>query len=538
MLQLSIEDIKETKKWTDKNIELPAFDYNQLKENTRENPHWLHFGAGNIFRAFIAVLQQELINKSEADTGIVAAETYDFEIIDKVYKPCHNISMLVSMHPGGELEKKVVASITEALVGDPSYTEDWHRLQKIFKKESLQMVSFTITEKGYNLRNMSGDYFDFVLKDMKNGPENPVHTISKVAALAYTRYKNGELPVAFVSMDNCSHNGQKLHDSVETIVTRWVENKLVEKDFLRYINDETRVTFPWSMIDKITPRPSETVKEKLQELGFEDTRIIQTSRNTHIAPFVNAEVPQYLVIEDDFPNGRMPLESSGVIFTDRETVNKTEKMKVTTGLNPLHTALAVYGCLLGYELVAEEMKDNTLRKLVKKIGYQEGLPVVVDPGVLDPEEFIDEVVKERFTNYYIPDSPQRIATDTSQKVAIRFGETIKSYRDREDLDPRDLVFVPLAIAGWCRYLLGIDDQGREIPLSPDPMLEELKDYLYGIEFGNPETVGNKLKPILANKELIGLDLYEVGLGQKIEGYFKEMITGKDAVRETLEKYVG
>ena len=108
---------------------------------------------------------------------------------------------------------------------------------------------------------------------------------------------------------------------------------------------------------------------------------MQTAKNTYIAPFINAEAAEYLVVEDKFPNGRMPLEEAGVIFTDRETVNKVEKMKVGTCLNPLHTALAVFGCLLGYELIADEMKDEELRRLVEKIGYDEGLPVVVDPGV-------------------------------------------------------------------------------------------------------------------------------------------------------------
>ena len=82
---------------------------------------------------------------------------------------------------------------------------------------------------------------------------------------------------------------------------------------------------------------------------------ITTSRGTFIAPFVNAEIPQYLVIEDIFPEGRPPLEEAGVYMTDRDTVNKVEKMKVTTCLNPLHTALAVFGCLLGDKKISDEM---------------------------------------------------------------------------------------------------------------------------------------------------------------------------------------
>jgi fructuronate reductase len=164
----------------------------------------------------------------------------------------------------------------------------------------------------------------------------------------------------------------------------------------------------------------------------------------------------------------MPLDQAGVYLTDRETVERVEKMKVCTCLNPLHTALAVFGCLLGFKSIADEMKDACLKKLVEKIGYEEGLPVVVHPGILNPEDFIREVIEVRFPNPYIPDTPQRIASDTSQKIGIRFGETIKAYCSRKDLDVMALKYIPLAIAGWCRYLLGVDDSGSQMQLSPDP----------------------------------------------------------------------
>lgn len=537
MLELSRESIRNSKAWQDAGIELPGYDYDKLAADTRENPIWVHFGAGNIFRGFAAVLQQTLLNTGRADKGIIAAETFDFEVIDKIYAPYDNLSLLVIMKPDGSLDKKVVGSISESLVGDVSREQDWKRLQEIFMKPSLQMASFTITEKGYGLKKISGQYFDDVLKDMEDGPERPRHTMSKVAALAYTRYKSGRLPIAFVSMDNCSHNGEKLHAAVEAIAQKWVDNGLAEEGLIEYINDNSKVSFPWSMIDKITPRPSEDVKAALNSIGFRSTEIITTLKNTYIAPFVNAEGPQYLVIEDCFPNGRVPLELAGVWFTDRQTVNRAEKMKVCTCLNPLHTALAIFGCLLGYNLIADEMKDSCLKKLVEKIGYEEGLPVVIDPGIISPQEFIREVIEERLPNPYIPDTPQRIATDTSQKVGIRFGETIKAYCDREDLDPVSLTCIPLTIAGWCRYLLGIDDNGGVMALSPDPMLDVLKSYVAGIKFGDAESAGDSLKPILSNKNLFGVNLYDIGLGEKIEGYFREMLTGIGAVRATLQKYL-
>src|SRR5690606_9888540 len=101
---------------------------------------------------------------------------------------------------------------------------------------------------------------------------------------------------------------------------------------------------------KITPRPDSSVRNMLKDSGFKDVEDLITSKKSHVAPFVNAEESEYLIIEDVFPNDRPNLEEGGVIFTDRETVEKVERMKVCTCLNPLHTTLAIFGCLLGYDL--------------------------------------------------------------------------------------------------------------------------------------------------------------------------------------------
>jgi len=242
------------------------------------------------------------------------------------------------------------------------------------------------------------------------------------------------------------------------------------------------------------------------------------------------------VVEDRFPNGRPALEKAGVYMTDRDTVNNTERMKVTTCLNPLHTALAVTGCLLGHKTIAGEMKDEDLVKLVHRIGYDEGMPVVVHPGIIDPAGFLEEVITQRLPNPYIPDMPQRIATDTSQKVAIRFGETIKSYMASDHLNPADLQGIPLAIAAWLRYLLGVDDDLQPMEISSDPMLPALKAALEGIEAGKPETCKDQLIPILQNAAIFGCDLVKAGLADKVTDFFQQMLAGPGAVRQTLHHY--
>jgi len=132
--------------------------------------------------------------------------------------------------------------------------------------------------------------------------------------------------------------------------------------------------------------------------------------------------------------------------------------------------------------------------------------------------------------------PQRIATDTSMKIPIRFGETIKSYLAAPDKDVKSLTFIPLAIAGWFRYLLGVNDAGEKMELSADPMLAELTAKLSGIAFDDASTYHGELKEILANETIFATDLCKAGLADTIEDIFKELLAGPGAVRATLHKY--
>ena len=510
--------------WESKGYQLPKFDIQAVRQKTREEPTWVHFGGGNIFRAFPAAILNDALNTGKYDRGVIVAETFDFEVIDKAYKPYNNLSLLVSLQSDGNIEKKVIASVTEALKADPQF-EDWNRLVEIFRNPSLQMISFTITEKGYSYNQ------DDLARGLK-----PVFALGKVTALLYERFKAGRLPLTVQSMDNCSHNGGRVKAGVLAYAERWVNDGLVPEAFADYVRNKTKITFPWSMIDKITPRPHEKVKELLAEDGFEDNNYIETEKHTFTAPFVNAEEVQYLVIEDDYTNGRPPLDLGGALYTTRETVDKVETMKVTTCLNPLHTAMSIYGCMLGYTLISAEMKDDDLRAFIQKIGYIEAMPVVTDPGVLNPYEFIGAVINRRLPNPFMPDAPQRIAMDTSQKLPIRFGETIKKYIAR-GLDMSNLVLIPLTLAGYARYLKGIKDDGTAFEPSPDPLLEELQAIVAPLEIGKADQDWSPLKKLYSRSDIFGVNLYEAGLGEQIEGMVKELYAGKGAVRATLHKYV-
>jgi len=527
-------------KWKDTGIHLPQFSVEGMLNKTKVAPTWIHFAPGNLYVAEIAPIQQALLESGEVKEGIIGIETWDEEIVDRVYRPHDNLRLNIVMPPQGGNQIELIVCTADALYADPSRPEEWKKALQYFANPSLQMVSITCTEKGYKTHDSQGKVFPVVLQDIENGPGKVVHLMSKIAALTYHRYKNGQAPLALVSMDNCSENGEKLCQAVTFIAKEWVYNsKLAERGFLDYLESE-KISFPWTMIDRITPRPAPENLQLLRSKGIQNLDILKTSKGTFVAPFVNTEHISYLVIEDKFPNQRPPLEKADnpqnrVILVDSsEAVDKCEKMKVGTCLNPIHTTLGTFGCLLGYEYISEEMKDPLLRELVHRQAYEEGLPVVQEPGVINPKDFLKQVLEERLVNSNIPDTPQRIVTDTSQKVGVRYGGTIKAYGK----EARNLRYVPLAIAGWCRYLLAIDDAGKPFELSADPLLEELKKYVSGIQLGKPEALGNKLKPILSNIERFGLDLYSVGVGQKIEEYTKAMIFGVGAVKNVLQNVLG
>ena len=498
-----------------KGYSLPQYDREALKKATLKAPTWVHFGAGNIFRAFPAAVLHEILNKGAYDKGIIVGEGFDYEIIDKAYTPYDSLSLLVTLKADGSIMKSVIGSVVDAMVVVcDEESEEWKRLCDIFAAPSLQMVSYTITEKGYGF--------------FKGG------IMENTAKLLLKRFEAGAYPIAMVSMDNCSHNGDKLKAVITGYAKKWVEEGKASREFLNYLEDSSKVSFPWSMIDKITPRPDAKVQDELLADGFEDSELIITSKNTYTSAFVNAEEVQYLVIEDSFPNGRPPLELGGIYFSDRETVDKIEKMKVCTCLNPLHTALAIYGCLLGYTLICEEMKDEDLKNLIHRLGYIEGLPVVVDPKIIEPKTFIDEVFYKRLPNPFMPDAPQRIATDTSQKLPIRFGETLKAYKEK-GLAMDELKAILLVLAGYLRYLMGVDDEGKEFTPSPDPLLEELQGYVKNIRLGDDLSEADKESVIklLERSDVFGVNLNEIGLAEKIVGLFEELIKGPGAVRRVL-----
>lgn len=525
-LKLNLESLNNHGVWGDKNIIMPLFSIEDMVKATKEAPTWVHFGGGNLFRSGIASLQQRMLNGNHSKTGIILVEPYDKEILETVFVPQDNLSLNVTVQ-GKSMMKEVVASVAEALLW-----EDLPRLQEIFSAATLQMVTFTMTEKAYILKDSHGKYVTGLEDDFKNGVNHPKHCISLLASLLLTRFHAQALPIALVSLDNSLENGDKLKESVLEIANAWKNNGLVGQAFLDYLEDSKKVSFPLSMVDKMTSYPTVAIGEELGRLGLEDMVPMVTAKGNHIAPYVNSERHMMLMIENKFPNGRPNLEEAGVIFARRPEVSKAEQLKVSSCLSSLHTAAALFASLLGEKTIAKAMERDVILDLLKVLGHVEGLPVAREVRDFDGEAYLTEILTKRLPNEALSDLPERITVDTSKKLAHRYGTTVKAHK-RQGSAPRDLAGIPLVVAGWFRYLMAVDDFGNAMTCSPDPMLEELQAALSSVKFGEPDSYQGQLLEYLVDSELFGVNYQRLGLVGKIEGYFVGMLRGEGAVKKTL-----
>lgn len=195
-MRLSRETVNEKQAWERIGVRPPYFDLDSVEKNTKERPKWVHFGGGNIFRGFVAAVLQNLLEEGKEDTGINVIELFDYEVIDRVYTPYDNLSIAVTIKPDGNFEKRIIASVMEALKGDPAHS-DWERAKEIFRSPSLQLASFTITEKGYNIEDQAGNLFPQVIEDMKTDQPHPRHRWEKSLRCSMKGSKQEDSPSHF-----------------------------------------------------------------------------------------------------------------------------------------------------------------------------------------------------------------------------------------------------------------------------------------------------------------------------------------------------
>ena len=502
-----------------------------IKANTLKNPQWLHFGSGNIFRSYIAFIAQKLIAKRLLDTGIIICEAYDEQILEESYKNNDCISLSCTLKNDGTLDINPVLSVVKALCINKD-REDRNFYLNALSNPSLMLISFSITEKAYEIYDANGSLLPCIEENLNTSLDDATNILSIIILGLYKRFLKDRLPLTLMALDNCKHNGEKLKSAILTLAHLYLQKGQLCQSFIDYLKND--IAYPLSMIDKIAPRPDCDVLEKLKHLGYILDPIVKTQKGTHTAQFVNSESTAYLVIEDNFKNQRPKFEHADVIMTDKNSVMLCERMKIESCLNPLQTAAALCGMLLNKKYIADCMQEPCINLLVKTLGF-EGCKVVQDPKVINYKEFLQEAIDIRMPNPYINDTPARIATDSSSKIAIRLGLSLKRYIE-SNKDINSLKAIPLVYALFIRYCSGIDDCGKAFNRPNDLNLDYIIKWGSSINVNNADLKTHQsIMTFIQNTNIMGCDLVSSGLDKKILKLTLAMCQGPGSVKDTLNK---
>ena len=414
----------------DVSIGRPSYDRAKMM------PRLVHIGAGGFNRSHLAVYLDDLLGMAgeprwgEVGVGLLPP---DLEIRDALALQDHLYS-LMEMESGHE-RLRVVGSLVEHLYA-PDQTEAV--LARMAAAECA-IVSLTVTEGGYFIEDATGRFLSDsadVRHDLAH-PKSPVTWLGYVAEAAERRRAFGRGPFTLLSCDNLQGNGAMARRALMAFA------ELRGGDLPQWI--EQNVTFPCSMVDRITPRTTAENRALIMErFGVVDR-----------TPVVCEPFRQW-VLEDDFAAGRPAFEHVGVEMTN--DVVPYEKMKMRI-LNGGHSTLGYFADLLGIGFIHEAAADEQLHRLL--LAYIEEVKPVVPrlPGI-DLDRYASTVVR-RFSNTAIRDQVSRICSEGCAKIAKFLVPPLTDLLHAGRMP----CILPLVIAGWLHYQRGVDEQGRAMVMA-------------------------------------------------------------------------
>jgi len=412
-------------------------------------PGIVHIGVGGFHRAHEAVYLDDLMALGAGRKwGIcgVGVRPADAAMRDALV-PQDCLYTVVTRSAEGDAAR-VIGSLKRFLFA-PEQTE---AVLEALAAPETRIVSLTITEGGYNFSPATGE-FDGENPDVRHDLKDPAHPVSVFGFLAEAldrRRRAGSAPFTILSCDNVPENGDMARKTLLAFAA--LRDPALRDPALRdWI--AARAAFPNSMVDRITPQTTDADRAMVrEEFGIEDDW-----------PVVCEPFRQW-IIEDKFSNGRPLLERVGVQFTT--DVHPYEMMKLRL-LNASHSAMGYLGFLAGFPFIHEIMADDVFREFIKRLMDQEVTPLLAPVPGIDLAEYKSTLLT-RFANPAIKDQTARICLDGSSKVP-KF--LLPSLREAAGRGPSALL--TLALAGWLRYLRGVDDQGRAYVID-DPRADELQ----------------------------------------------------------------
>lgn len=402
----------------------------------------VHLGPGAFFRAFQAIYTAEAMAAQGGDWGILAVSLKSPTARDQL-EPQGGAFTAVELGPQGK-RARVIESITGVLVAP----EDPEAVIAAMADPGVKIVSLTITEKGYCHEPATGrlnrDHPE-IRHDLDN-PDRPQSAPGFIVAALARRRADGVKPFTVLTCDNLPSNGRLARGIVLDFA------RALDPDLADWIAAE--VPFPATMVDRITPATTPADIEALAASeGYLDPACVMHE------PF------RQWVIEDDFADGRPAWEVAGAQFV--RNVEAHEAMKLRC-LNGTHSTLAYLGYLSGYETIAETVADPAFAALCNRLWREEILPTVPRPEGEDLPAYCAALL-DRYRNPGIRHRTWQIAMDGSQKLPQRILGTVRDALAAGRV-PSGLC---LAVAGWMRYVGGLDEAGQAIDVR-DPLAAQLR----------------------------------------------------------------
>jgi mannitol 2-dehydrogenase len=418
---------------------IPEYDRKRLA------PAIVHIGVGGFHRAHQAVYLDDLASQAithewgERGLGLLPADRRMAQAL--IPQDC--LYTMVTRDAAGD-SARVIGSMSDYL-----FAPDNRALAlDLLADTATRIVSLTITEGGYNVDSLTGrfDAHNPTIQDDLQHPEQPSSVFGYICAALDRRRRAGAPPFTVLSCDNLQGNGAIARTAVTSFARLW------DDGLANWI--ETNVTFPNGMVDRITPQTTAADRALVAEaFGIEDAWPVMCE------PFTQ------WVIEDTFCNGRPPLEQVGAqIVSD---VHPYETMKLRL-LNASHQAMGYLGYLAGYRFIHDVMADADLHTFIARLMADEVAPLLAPVPGIDLAAY-QQTLLERFANPKIRDQVARICTDGSDRMPKfllpSLAEALQQGRPRR--------LLTLAVAGWLRYLRGVDEAGQQIAIA-DRLAAELR----------------------------------------------------------------
>ena len=364
----------------------------------------LHLGLGSFHRAHQAVYVHQL--RQQGDTRwAIAGGNLRPDMADTIaaLQAQGGRYTLETVTPQGERSYTRIESIQRVI----PYQDDLAPLIAMGADAATRIISFTVTEAGYYLdaRNqLDWDSFPDLRADLAAVRAGQAgHTIyGALASTLRARMQAGAGPVTLMNCDNLRHNGERSRGGLLQFI-----DALGDAPLKDWVLDKTRS--PNAMVDRITPRPTPDVAERVKAATGWDDR----------AALMGESFIQW-VIEDDFIAGRPAWEKVGVEMV--ASVQAYEEAKIRL-LNATHSCIAWAGTLAGYQYIHEGTHDAAIRQMAYDYVTDDAIPVLL-PCPIDLERYRD-VVLDRFGNPAIADTNQRVAMDAFSKIPGMIAPTIR-----------------------------------------------------------------------------------------------------------------